>query len=129
MRSQSYTRELEQMNRQIQEQERKKQETLARIEKERKDRDIAFGKELEKERQIQKQINEKERKVNEEILNRGNLTNESKITSGSQEKINQFNRELAEKKRELDEHIRQSQARKNASQRKMEAYIEQLLKY
>jgi hypothetical protein len=66
MRSQSYARELEQMNQLIQAQERKKQETLARIEQERKERDILYEKELEREKQLQNQINEKEKKVREE---------------------------------------------------------------
>jgi hypothetical protein len=35
---------------------------------------------------------------------------------------------LADKKRELDEHRRKSKIRKNAFQRQMEAYVEQLTK-
>jgi hypothetical protein len=66
MRSQSYARELEEMNRQIQEQQRRKQETLTHIEQERKDRDILFEKELQREKQLQAQVSEKERKIQEE---------------------------------------------------------------
>jgi hypothetical protein len=128
MRSQSYANELAEMNRQIQEQARRKQETLARIEQERKNRDILFEKELQREKQLQEQITNKQKKLDEEMLNSSNLTSERRINSSGQEKINKLNRELAEKKRALEEFKRQSQIRKNASQRQMEAYIEQLLK-
>jgi hypothetical protein len=127
MRNQSYTRELEQMNQQIQEQDRKKQENLTRIQQERENRNTLFKRESKKQEQLQEQIINQEKKVQEEVLNHDKLASKGKITSGSQEKINCLNRELFEKKRELDEQIRQSQTRENAFQRQMEAYVEQLL--
>jgi len=106
MRNQSYANELAEMNRQIQEQARRKQETLARIERERKERNALFERELEREKQLQAQVINSQEKLGKERLNRGNLANESGITSSSREKINRLNRELAEKKRELEEHRR-----------------------
>jgi hypothetical protein len=129
MRNQSYARELEQMNQQIQEQERRKQETLARIQQERKDRDDLFEKELEREKRLQEQIVNQEKKVNEEALNHDKWASKGRITAGSREKINRMNRELTEKKQALEEFRRQSQARKNAFHRQMDAYVEQLSKY
>src|SRR2546421_9676246 len=125
MRNQSYTRELEQMNQQIQEQDRKKQENLTRIQQERENRNALLRRESEKQKQLREQIINQEKKVQEEVLNHDKLASKGKIASGSQEKINHLNRELVEKKRELDEQIRQSQARESTFQRQMEAYVEQ----
>ena len=44
------------------------------------------------------------------------------------EQKNHDNIIMEEKKQELDEHRRKSQIRKNAFQRQMEAYVEQLTK-
>ena len=88
MRSQSYANELAEMNRQIQEQERRKQETLARIQQERKGRDILFEKELEKEKKIQNQINEKEH----ELAQTNNVSEKSRL----QNEINETKGKVAE---------------------------------
>src|SRR4051812_4587759 len=116
MRNQSYAQEIEQMNQRIQGRERIKQETITRIQQERKNRETAFRRELEQQKQLQEQIIIKQSKINEEKLNHDKLASESKITSSSQEKINRLNRELTEMKQKLEDQIRQSQVRRDISQ-------------
>ncbi|CAG8750328.1 44743_t:CDS:10 [Gigaspora margarita] len=125
MRNQSYARELEQMNQQIQEQERRKQEIINRIQQERRDRDAIFRSELEKQRQTQQQIVNKERMIDEERTKQQKATIEGRINSASQERENQLRRELAEMKKKQAEQIRQSKAKRDAAQQELYAYIEQ----
>lgn len=127
MRNQNYAQEIAKMNQLIQEQEKKKQEIFARIQQERRDRDAAFEKELEQQKKLQEQEISKQRELNEERLNQERLASANKITFGSQVIINRLNRELNEIKQKLENQIRQSQIRKDVSQQKLDAYIEQLL--
>jgi hypothetical protein len=127
MRNQSYAREIEKMNWLIQGQEKRKQEIIARIQQERSERDAAFKRELEQQKQLQAQAISKQRELDEEKLKHDKLSSVNKITSGSQTKINKLNRELGEIKQKLENQIRQSQNRKDVSHQKLEAYMEQLL--
>ncbi|KLL02085.1 MAG: hypothetical protein MRERC_4c021 [Mycoplasmataceae bacterium RC_NB112A] len=127
MRNQSYDRELEEMNRQIQDQERRKQEVIARIHQEKNEREAVFQKELGEQRKLQAQIIEKQRKIDEERAKQQEATQKGQIDSASQEKMNRLNRELVERKLELENQVRQSQIKKENARWNLETFIEQNL--
>lgn len=106
-------------------QENKRQEIINRISQERRERDEQSERDLHERERLQQQVFDQERKIDEAKLNRIRQSGENLASSSSQVKENELKRGLAEKQRLLEEHIRQSRARRDASQRNLETYIEQ----
>jgi hypothetical protein len=109
----------------IDEQNRKEREIIDRINQERSNREAETSRNIQKEKSLREQIESQQQKVKEEILKRAKEISESKINSSSQGRIDELKRELAEKEQELEEHVRLSEARKNAAECEFYAYIEQ----
>jgi hypothetical protein len=109
----------------INEQNRKEQEVISRINQEKTNRDAEVTKNIEERRRLQEQIDSQQEKIKKELIEQQKQISKGKITSGSQEKINRLKRELEEKKQALDDHIRQSEEKRNVAQQELYAYIEQ----
>jgi hypothetical protein len=109
----------------IDEQNRKEQEIINRINQEKTNRDAEVTRNIQERKRLQEQIDSQQEKIRKELIEQQNQISKGKINSSSQEKIDELKRELTEKEQELEEHIRQSEEKRNLAQQKLYTYIEQ----
>ena len=109
----------------IDEQNRKEQEVINRINQEKTNRDTEVTKNIQERKRLQEQIDIQQEKIKKELMEQQKQISKGKINSISQGKINELKRELAEKEQELEEYIKQSKEKRDAAQQELYAYIEQ----
>jgi len=112
----------------IDEQNRKEQEIVNRINQEMANRNAETTRNIQERERLEQEIIDQHGKLNEERARQEKLAREGKINSISQDKENELKRELENKKQALMEHVRQSEEKRNSAKRELFSYIEQKIK-
>lgn len=109
----------------IDEQNRKEQEIINRINQERVNREIEINNTIQKKKKLEQEMINKQKEIQEELIRQRKQISEGKISSISQGKIDKLKKELTEKKQELEDYIKKSEEKRNMAQQELYAYIEQ----
>ena len=109
----------------IDEQNRKEQEIINRINQAKTNRDAEIARSVQERERLEQQVINQQKKLDEERASQERLVKEGNINSISQDRENELKRELEMKRQKLAEHVRQSKEKRDNAEQELYSYIEQ----